>query len=151
MAYGYVHRSAPASVRTVTIAHYLGGVTLLVLAALMVVATRHGFGDTVPELVRTAALPGAAVFAVAGLLVIAIGRKLRRGRQWARVLVLVLSVLSAAGTLYDGLLAAGTRSNAFGLVFPVLYLILLNTPAARAWFREGSHEGRQSSEPVRYR
>ena len=54
--------------------------------------------------------------------------------------VIVLSALSIAGTLYDGLAATGTHTNALGgLVFPVLYLVLLNTPAARSWFRSHTY------------
>jgi hypothetical protein len=60
---------------------------------------------------------------------------LHRGRQWARVFVLAVSAVAASATLYDGLAGSGARVNVLvGLVCPVLYLVLLNTPAARAWF-----------------
>jgi hypothetical protein len=149
MAYGYdyypyqqtLRRSAPASVHTVAILQYLGGLALLLVAGLMaVVAGGRLNGSQVPDFVRTGAVPVAGVFAFVGLVVIALGRKLQRGRQGARVLVIVLSVFSVAGTLYDGLAATGTHSNVLGgLVFPVLYLVLLNTPAARSWFRSHTY------------
>jgi hypothetical protein len=141
MAYGYdyypyqetLRRSAPASVHLVAILQYLGGLALVVIAALMLLVAGGGR-------LRTGAIPVAALLVFVGLVVIAIGRKLQRGRQWARVLVIVLSALSIAGTLYDGLVATGTHTNALGgLVFPVLYLVLLNTPAARSWFRSHTY------------
>ena len=80
-------------------------------------------------------LPAAGLYGFIGLVVLVIGRKLHRGRQWARVFVLALSAVAASATLYDGLAGTGARTNVLlGFVCPVLYLVLLNTPAARAWF-----------------
>jgi hypothetical protein len=64
-----------------------------------------------------------------------IARKLQRGRQWARVTVLLLSVLSIAGTGYE-VWQLGDRHLLPGLALPVLYVLLLNTRAARSWFAE---------------
>jgi hypothetical protein len=77
-----------------------------------------------------------AVFvAVVGLVTILLGRKVQRGRQWARVLVLILSVLSIAGVAASMAEAGSVSPYASGLVYPLLCLVLLNTRAARSWFR----------------
>jgi len=49
--------------------------------------------------------------------------------------VLVLSGLSVVATLYTGLVRDGETNALTGLVVPVIYLVLLNTTAARSWFR----------------
>ena len=79
-------------------------------------------------------LVAAGVLAVLALITLVIARKLQRGRQWARALVLFLSVVSVASVAYSFYTTADPRSAA-GLFLPVLYLILLNTRAARSWFR----------------
>jgi hypothetical protein len=105
---------APASVRVLALGHYLVGLGLV------------GFAWYVH-----ANLAAAAAWASAGLVVMFFGRKLHRGRRWARTLLLAASAVALGATLY-----AGSRTYVlFGLVCPVLYLVLLNTPAARAWFR----------------
>ncbi len=143
-----VRRSAPPSVHTVAIMQYLGGLALLLGgAAAMLFALGSGRyldqGQVSPIAVdlRDMGLAVGAVLVFGGLLTIAIGRRLQRGRQWARVLVLVLSVLSIATTLYNGLVAQGDTNVLLGLVIPVLYVALLNTSAARSWFRGRSYRG----------
>jgi hypothetical protein len=145
---GYTYpgrHSAPASVHVVAVLQYLVGVAFLLVAGLSALVAfgagrynqnLHGADGLLTHI----GLAVAAVLAFVGLLVIGIGRKLQRGRQWARILVLVLSVLSLVGTVYDGLLGTGNQANALGgVVFPVLYLILLNTRAARSWFRSHTY------------
>jgi drug/metabolite transporter (DMT)-like permease len=147
--YGYAEptrRSAPASVHVVAIMQYLGGLVLLVIGAVAAVyalgGERYlaGTSDTdIAAEVRGIGLAIGAVLVFGGLLSLVIGRKVQRGRQWARVLVLVLSVLSVAGTLYTGLVRGGETNALTGLVVPVLYLVLLNTSAARSWFRSHTY------------
>ena len=134
--------SAPPSVHVVAILQYLVGAGLLAVAALIALTvTGSRRVDDVPvEYVRHAGLAVAAVFAFGALFVTVIGRKLQRGRQWARVLTLLLSGVALAGTLFNGLVGTGDRTNVLGgLVLPVLYLILLNTRAARSWFLDRSY------------
>jgi hypothetical protein len=133
-----VRRSAPASVHLVAIMQYVGGLVLLGIGG---AAAAYDLGYLDPASIGPvgADLPKgglavAAVFAFGGLLALAIGRKVQRGRQWARVLVLVLAVLGVVSTLYNGLVLAGQTNALVGLVLPVLYLVLLNTGAARSWF-----------------
>jgi hypothetical protein len=84
---------------------------------------------------RDALLAVAAGVALVGIIVIVVGRKLQRGRQWARVLVLVLSALDLAGALYAGFTQETSPRGIAAIVVPALYLGLLNTPSARSWFR----------------
>jgi hypothetical protein len=143
--YAEPRRSAPPSVHVVALIQYLGGLLMLAsgtLAAAYALGGARYVGGTVPtELsgVSGAGLAVAAVLMFAGLLVLAIGRKLQRGRQWARVLVVTLSVVSIAATLYNGLVVGRPTNALFGLVFPVLYVVLLNLPAARSWFRSHTY------------
>ncbi|GEM_PF-4599531 len=140
---GPVRDSAPPSVHLVAILLYFGAAAQLLVAALVAAAVagavrRDQYLPT--EYLRTATIAIAAVFAFGGLVTVVVGRRLQRGRQWARVLVLVLSGVLLAWTLYNGLVGPGDRANALGgLVAPVLYLVLLNTRAARSWFTDRSY------------
>jgi hypothetical protein len=140
-----VRRSAPASVHVVALILYLGGLALLAVGALMALLALGGgryvdgrLGPAVPA-VADGGLPTGAVLAFAGLVTLVIGRKVQRGRQWARVFVLMLSVLSIAVTLYNGLVVGRSTNALFGLVFPVMYVVLLDLPAARSWFRSHTY------------
>ena len=145
-AYAYpppARRSAPPGVHVIAILHYLSGFGALVTAAiagyfayLASQQTPYPSQDIIsPE--GAARLFGltAAVIAVVGLITILLGRKLQRGRQWARVLVLVLSALDLASALYAGFVHDTSPRGIVAIVVPVLYLGLLNTPSARSWFR----------------
>jgi hypothetical protein len=132
-------------VHIVAVLQYLTGIVLVFAAVAIGIVTFNGgrIGDTeLPESVRGAVTGAgtaiAALCLVAGLIAIAIGRRLHRGRQWARVLVLVLSALSLAMNVYS-LVTTGVADPLSGLVLPILYLVLLNTRPARDWFR---HRGR---------
>jgi hypothetical protein len=132
---------APLGVHIVAVLQYVTGLVLLLAAlAIGVVTFRDGrVGDTeLPESVRSAVtgmgLAIAAFCAVLGLFALMIGRRLQRGRQWARLLVIVLSALSLAANVYS-LVTTGLADPLSGLVLPSLYLVLLNTRAARDWFR----------------
>jgi hypothetical protein len=131
-------RSAPASVRVLATVQYLAGLALLAVAGLIVLTAAGGTRYTDPvsgHLLHSQGVSAAGLYGFAGLFVLVIGRKLHRGRQWARVFVLAVSVVTASATLYDGLAGTGTRTNVLiGLVCPVVYLVLLNTAAARAWY-----------------
>jgi hypothetical protein len=128
-------------VHIVAVMQYLTGIVLILAAvAIGIVTFNDGrVGDTeLPESVR-GALTGAgiaiaALALVAGLIAIAIGRRVHRGKQWARVLVLILSAVSLAANVYT-LVTTGVADPLSGLVLPTLYLVLLNTRAARDWFR----------------
>lgn len=138
-----VRRSAPASVHVVALIQYFVGLLLLAAGAAagwFAVATPRGASPDLPVDLTGAGLAVGAVLVFAGLVVIAIGRKLQRGKRWARALVLALSVVGIVTTLYDGLVAHTGNSNVLGgLVLPVVYLVLLNLPAARSWYRNRTY------------
>ena len=94
----------------------------------------------VPPAVRERIADGQAVTVMAvGLAVLAlmwliIARSLQRGQQWARMTVLTLAMLSIGATLYEAW-RYQDEQVLLGLVLPLLYVALLCTRAARAWFR----------------
>jgi drug/metabolite transporter (DMT)-like permease len=136
-----VRRSAPASVHVVAIIGYVAGLALLVAGlaagAYALGGNRYVEGRLGVDMsaVTGTGLTSGAVLVFCSLVTLVMTRKLQRGRQWVRVLVLTVAAVSVAGTLYDGLVGPGTANVLLGLVFPVIYVVLLNTPAARSWFR----------------
>lgn len=138
-------RSAPPSVHIIALLQYLGGTLMLAGAAVVAfIAFRVSQDAQIQaELEKYPEVTGYAepvLYGVAGVLAFFalvaffIGRKLQRGRQWARVLVIIFSMLSIAGTVYTILAGGSAAYNGGSLFFPVLTLILLNTRAARSWF-----------------
>jgi hypothetical protein len=138
------HRSAPPSVHVVALLQYLGGL-LTLLAAIGVAALTIG-GQAVLDRRRIqlpadvqqgltgAGLVIAGALTIVALLWLVIARKLQTGQQWARITVILLSLMSVAGTAYE-VWQLHDRRSLPGLVLPLLYLLLLNTRAARTWFR----------------
>jgi hypothetical protein len=140
------HRStAPPSVHIVALLQYLGGLLTLLAAfavAVLTFAGRRAFDERriqIPAEVEQGLTGAGAIIAgalaVVALLWLVIARKLQRGRQWARVTVILLSVLSIASTAYE-VWRLDDRQLLPGLALPVIYLVLLNTRAARSWFAE---------------
>jgi hypothetical protein len=138
------HRSAPPSVHVVALLQYLGGL-LTLLAAIGVAALTVG-GPAVLDRRRIqlpadvqqgltgAGLVIAGALTIVALLWLVIARKLQTGQQWARITVILLSLMSVAGTAYE-VWQLHDRRSLPGLALPLLYLLLLNTRAARTWFR----------------
>lgn len=75
-----------------------------------------------------------AVLVLYGLFYLLIGWGVQRGRPWARTTALVLAGLGVAIGAVRAV-AAGPAAGAAELAWPIVYLILFNTAAARAWFR----------------
>lgn len=136
-------RSAPAGVHAVAVLQYLGGVAALAVGALFihfcVVATRDNASASeedffAPETVAIAFGIMAGVATVCGLVGILLGRQIQVGRQWARVVVLMLcgvTIVSVAGSI--ALYQAWVWTAIF-TVYPVIAIALLNTRSARAFF-----------------
>jgi hypothetical protein len=134
-------RGRPVGVHIVAVMQYVTGVVLILAAGVIGVITFNDgrIGDsTVPESIRGAVtgagLAIAALALVAGFIALSIGRRIHRGRRGARILVIVLSAVSLGINVYT-LVTRGVADPLSGLVLPTLYLVLLNTPPVRAWFR----------------
>jgi hypothetical protein len=134
-------RTAPPSVHVIAVLQYLGGLAALAAGALFgylaVVAgrdvqTEEDFFD--PTTIAIAFWVMAGVFAGSGLIAVLLGRKVQRGRQWARVVVLILSLLSTVTIVGCVVLYQTWAWTAIGIAYPALCAVLLNTRAARSWF-----------------
>ncbi|WP_033345714.1 hypothetical protein [Catenuloplanes japonicus] len=134
-----MRRSAPPSVHTLAFLQYLGGLIQLAAAVAVVLLPTSELFET-PGLAINPAQLEQASYVVAGMLAIGalisftIGRKLQRGRQWARVLVMIFSIIPVVAVAAQ-IAMTGDPTSAAGLLGPALYLLLLNTRAARSWFR----------------
>ncbi|MER7004197.1 hypothetical protein ABT297_14305 [Dactylosporangium sp. NPDC000555] len=157
MAYAYqpqqawhshpVRTTAPISLHVVAIFQYLGGLLLLGAAVLMALAVAsiapewnidagNDVFTTRPQAVTTATYIVSGLFAAAGLIAIVLGRKVQRGRNWARIVLTLLNILSIAGGLWQGYTtSASYAAILLSIAFPLLFVILLNTRAARGWCR----------------
>ncbi|TML21678.1 MAG: hypothetical protein E6G35_17200 [Actinobacteria bacterium] len=140
----YHRGTAPPSVHVVALLQYVGALLTLLAAAGVALLT---FGGRLALDRRRIQLPAnveqgltgagaiiAGALAMVALLWLVIARKLQRGRQWARITVILLSLLSIAGTAYQAWQFAD-RQLLPGLALPILYVLLLNTRAARSWFK----------------
>jgi hypothetical protein len=137
-------RTAPPSVHVIAVLQYLGGLAALAAGALFgylaVVAgrdvqTEEDFFD--PTTIAIAFWILCGVLAGSGLVAILLGRKVQRGRQWARVVVLILSLISVVSIVGCIVLYQAWAWTAIGVVHPALCAWLLNTRAARSWFHVG--------------
>ncbi|GAA2365116.1 hypothetical protein [Dactylosporangium salmoneum] len=157
MAYAYqpqqawhpypVRSSAPISLHVVAIFQYLMGLAVLAGATLMALAlanvapkwefhTGNDVYTTRPEMLTTATYVVVGAVAAIGLAFIVLGRKVQRGRNWARVLLTVLNAVSIAGGVWQGYTSgAPYTATLMSIAFPLLFVILLNTRAARGWCR----------------
>jgi hypothetical protein len=155
MAYAYqpqqawqpypVRSTAPISLHIVAIFQYLGGVLMLGAAALLALAAArvtpkwdlpagNSVYTTRPETLTLATYVVIGTIALFGLIALVLGRKLQNGRNWVRVLLTLLNGLSVAGGVYQGYTAgAPYATTLMSVAFPLLFVILLNTRAARNW------------------
>jgi len=139
--------SAPVSLHVVAIFQYLGGLVSLAGATVLGLAAVDAFPrleyqlgvstyTTRPADITVIVAVVCAVLALVGIVAIVLGRKVQRGRNWARIVLTGLNVLSIAATVFQ-IVGTGDRSapTLVGLAFPVLFVLLLNTRAARSWCR----------------
>ena len=128
-------KSVPAGVKVIAVLEYIGAAIALLLAVLMFVGSAFlgsfleimGFGDY--------AAAGAAVAIVGGIIFLAlavlgffVGRGLWKGQNWARILVIVFSVLGIIG----GILSI-VQGNWNSIVTLVIYAII----GGYLWFNNG--------------
>ena len=112
MTYAYAPQparsTAPVSLHLVAVVQYLGGLLTLALATMLGLAAANLFprleyavgADTYTNRPADITVVNAVIIsllAVIGLTAIVLGRKVQRGRNWARIALTGLNVLSAAG------------------------------------------------------
>jgi len=137
--------TAPVSLHVVAVFQYLGGLLLLAFAAMLALAAVGIFprmelvnGDTTwtnrPGDITVVTAVICAVVGTVGLAAIVLGRKVQRGRNWARIVLTALNVLSIAGAAWQAY-AGGypLGSTVAGIAVPAVFVLLLNTRAARSW------------------
>ncbi|MBO0867888.1 MAG: hypothetical protein J2P15_04930 [Micromonosporaceae bacterium] len=108
----------PGTVTAAVVLLYFGGGVALLFAVLAIIAG--------------APAPGVVYFIV-GAVNLWLGYQLRQRKRWARTALLVLSAIAAVAALVQW---ATTGPNALAaLVWAAVFLALLMTPNARAWFR----------------
>ncbi|MEV6632483.1 hypothetical protein AB0M54_17220 [Actinoplanes sp. NPDC051470] len=133
-----MRRSAPVSVHFIAILYYLGGtIYLLAAAGAGLVAYTGTWDDRIrinPDDRLYATIAAVAVLAVIGLITMWFGRRLQLGRNWARILLNMFLLLSVAAIGYATWVAQDPTAL-IALIQPAFFLLLLNTRAARSWFK----------------
>lgn len=135
-------RSAPVGVHVVAVLQYLGSVAALAVGGLfayltVVIGLDPGTPDDFidPTVLAVAFGVLAGLLLVAGVVGIVLGRKVQVGRQWARVVLLMLcglTVIVVAGSI---VLHQAHWTCVVFTVYPTVCAVLLNTRTALAWFR----------------
>ena len=143
--------TAPISLHVVAVFQYIGGLLTLALGALSALAVfrimpelqLHTGADTWttrPHDITIATGIVCGSIMLVGLIAIVLGRKVQRGRNWARVVLTLLNALSVLGGLWQGYTSGSAyASTLLSIAFPLLFLVLLNTRAARSWCRYGTY------------
>lgn len=73
-----------------------------------------------------------------GVLALIVGRSLRHGRNWARLLVAALEILAVASGVFLLVKHRGSTSDAIvDIAVGAIVLFILFTPGANAFFRAG--------------
>jgi hypothetical protein len=131
----------PPPVRVVAVVQYLGGALALAFAALCVYAAasidpnEHDPLQVVnPRNFAVFLVYVAAFCTVAGVVALGLGLMLQRGHRWAQVVLIALNLLTAP-TVLVVMLAVEARVHVLWSLLPLLWVGLLVTPRARAWFR----------------
>lgn len=131
-------RSIPGPVMLAALLLYLSAVVCVLLALAVFGANRgdERLADSLPTAVAGGGIGTLVALVALAFVVLVVAGRLRRGRRWAWLLVIGLSVV----TLVFALIAfAGPDPAGGGVAVPalvsVLMLVLLNTRQARGWFR----------------
>lgn len=147
-----VRRSRPVGVTILAVLEILVGILVLlgsigvfVLAgSLTLSSVRQNIEQNLPSWFVNIAPAALAIFGVV-LLIIAIiiflvARGFLKGKNWSRVLAMILLVLSILGSVINliatGLFSAGALvSFIIAIIIPVLLIFYLTRPGVKAWFK----------------
>lgn len=86
------------------------------------------------------------VLIVLGVLEVLLGTQVLRGREWARILSLVLAFIGAAGQAFG--LMMGNFFGVFGLAIDVLIIVGLMITPTRLWFAQQSARPATAAAPA---
>lgn len=126
---------------TVTVSFFLWLITILlsIVGAILVIALSGSAG--IAEGTDTAAGTGTGVYVTAGIITIVLAVvelivvfKMRAGRNWARIVLLVLAVLQIASTATQG--GSGNVSSWGGIVFVIIATVLMFLPTSNPYFTQ---------------
>lgn len=130
------HLQRPGWVVMVAVFQFIGG-GLLVLGGLLVATVGGVFaqflgaiGDAIGGLIVIVGI----LMLVFGVLEILLGTQVLKGREWARIVSLVLAFLAGAFDLFG--LIAGNVMGIFSLAIDVLIIVGLLMPQTKAWFQQ---------------
>lgn len=135
---------SPARPSTVTASFYLwlitvligliGGVILLVVAGS---ATAAGATDTSAGLPTSALIVAAVIAIVLSIVQLIIVFQMRAGKNWARIVLLILAILQVVSALTTGG-GSANWSTWVGLVAVVIATVLMFLPASNPYFRRSA-------------
>jgi hypothetical protein len=144
----------PAAVLVVVIAQYLGGVLALGLAgfcvwwAADVDPNRPDPYDnlTPPDLEIAAMVIFSVFFAFFGVLSLTLGLMLQRGREWARITLIIINVLAALLVIVGAsVVSEGHPGQLLALAILAAFLVLLNIRSTRRWTGARARVGTRTS------
>ena len=113
----------------------LFGLLMVTIGGSLAAAINHPVADVFGSI---AAIAGILLLA-AGAFSIVLGINNLKGREWARVVSIVFSGISAALGLFS--LVVGNFMAVFGLAIDILVIVGLSLPATRAWYAMQSTRG----------
>lgn len=127
----------PGWVTMVAVFQFIGG-GFLALGGLLVATVGGSVASLIDHPVADilgsiAAVAGIIMIAI-GILEILLGTQVLKGKEWARIVSLVLAFLAAAADAFG--LLAGNVFGIFSLAIDVLIIVGLLLPQTVAWFRQ---------------
>jgi hypothetical protein len=143
----------PAAVLVVVIAQYLGGILALGLAgfcmwwAAGVDPNRPDPQDILipPDIEIAAMVIFSVVFAFFGVLSLALGLMLHRGREWARTTLIIIDIFAGLLAIAGASLVSEGPGQLLALAILVAFLVLLNIRSTRRWTGTRARVGTRAS------
>lgn len=138
-------RKAPAPVTLAFVFYLLSALAALAGVALLFTssgkqALRNDLAGSasstmsVDDLVNTTRIIAVVIAVVVFLLYLLFAVKMRAGRNWARIVLTVLTALSIVSSFSGNLASARNWSTWVGIILPVLAIILMFLPQSNAYF-----------------
>ena len=126
-------KSVPGWVKTISILYYIGSALGIIGGLLFLLGA--GLFDSIAEQIPLIGVLGSIIFIIAGIVMLVfgilwffIGRGLWKGKKWARIFAIILSILGILIGVYS-MVQGSIISNLFGVVLNFiisLYLLFSN-------------------------